>query len=422
MIRRRKDRRSAENGDGPETTEGLQGAWYPDPRPVATVPRRGSARPQAPLAARAVAPLPGPGRRDDGGAADRNGRRPRTPLPGRQGGRQRDRAARLRRPDADRDRLPDLGPGAVGRHLRADLPRRLGRAESPAGSARAHLHAPAGDVDRVLHAQQARRADLAHDQRRAGARQPRHRRDRDPVLEHADAGRRRRHHARPRPAARADHLHHLPAAGAGEHRLPRRLGRRLQADPREDRQRHGLPAGDAERHPRRPQLRHGAAPHRRDGAAQRGEPGSQHAHRLAQRELLPGRRAAQRGRHRRHPAVRRLPGDRGQRRDRRADLVRRLPGDVLRPDPADQPALHDLPAGHGGARQDLRPARHRARHRRSSGRDRPGRDPRRDPARERLLLLLRRTRAGRWRRSPARRRPIPTRPSRRPAGRCRTST
>ena len=32
---------------------------------------------------------------------------------------------------------------------------------------------------------------------------------------------------------------------------------------------------------------------------------------------------------------------------------------VLRPDPADLAALHDLPAGDGGARQDLRPARHR---------------------------------------------------------------
>ena len=86
------------------------------------------------------------------------------------------------------------------------------------------------------------------------------------------------------------------------------------------------------------------------------------------------------------PPVRRLPGARRQRRDRRPDRVRRLPADVLRPDPADQPALHDLPAGDGGARQDLRPARHRARHRRPAERDRPRRDPRRDRPRGRLVL------------------------------------
>ena len=45
---------------------------------------------------------------------------------------------------------------------------------------------------------------------------------------------------------------------------------------------------------------------------------------------------------------------------------------VLRPDPADLAALHDLPAGDGGARQDLRPARHRARHGRRPGALDPG--------------------------------------------------
>ena len=97
--------------------------------------------------------------------------------------------------------------------------------------------------------------------------------------------------------------------------------------------------------------------------------------------------------------------------DRRPGRVRRLPEPVLRPDPADLAALHDLPAGDGGARQDLRPARHRARHDRQAGRDRPGRDPRRDAARGRVVLLQpasgpwaldghrprRRPRARRWR-------------------------
>ena len=63
----------------------------------------------------------------------------------------------------------------------------------------------------------------------------------------------------------------------------------------------------------------------------------------------------------------------GQHRDRRRGRVHRLPAAVLRPDPADLAALHDLPAGDGGARQDLRPARHRARHgRRAPTRSTPG--------------------------------------------------
>ena len=62
------------------------------------------------------------------------------------------------------------------------------------------------------------------------------------------------------------------------------------------------------------------------------------------------------------PALRRLPGDRRRRHDRRAGRVRRLPAELLRPDPAALAALHDLPGGHGGARQDLRAARRGARH------------------------------------------------------------
>ena len=67
------------------------------------------------------------------------------------------------------------------------------------------------------------------------------------------------------------------------------------------------------------------------------------------------------------------PGDRRGDPDRRHRRLRRLPGDLLRTDPAALPALHDLPAGDGGARQDLRPARHRARHGRRARRDRPRR-------------------------------------------------
>ena len=62
---------------------------------------------------------------------------------------------------------------------------------------------------------------------------------------------------------------------------------------------------------------------------------------------------------------------------------------LLRTDPAALPALHDLPAGDGGAGQDLRPARDRAGHGRRARRDRPGRAAGRDRARRRLVLLRR---------------------------------
>ena len=101
-------------------------------------------------------------------------------------------------------------------------------------------------------------------------------------------------------------------------------------------------------------------------------------------ELLAG------GGHGGDPPLRRHPGDRRHDPDRRDRRLRRLPGDLLRTDPAALPALHDLPAGDGGARQDLRPARHLAGHGRRPGRDRPGRDPRRDRDGGRLVLLLRR--------------------------------
>ena len=108
--------------------------------------------------------------------------------------------------------------------------------------------------------------------------------------------------------------------------------------------------------------------------------------------------------------LRRIPGDRGQ---IEIGIVVAFIGylaAVLRPDPADLAALHDLPAGDGGARQDLRPARHRPRHGRRARRRRPGNPARRDRARRRLVLLRAaaatqaptssiRSRAGRWSRS-----------------------
>ena len=111
------------------------------------------------------------------------------------------------------------------------------------------------------------------------------------------------------------------------------------------------------------------------------------------------------------PALRRQPGDRRRDPDRRHRRLRRLPGDLLRTDPAALPALHDLPAGDGGARQDLRPARHRAGHGRRPRRDRPGHAARRDRDGGRLVLLR------------GRRRPPPASVGRSPtSGRCETST
>ncbi len=89
------------------------------------------------------------------------------------------------------------------------------------------------------------------------------------------------------------------------------------------------------------------------------EPGGQHEDGLPQRLLLPGGRTAGGGGDRDDPALRRHPGDRRGDPDRRHRRLRRLPDHLLRTDPAALPALHDLPAGDGGARQDLRPARHR---------------------------------------------------------------
>ena len=60
---------------------------------------------------------------------------------------------------------------------------------------------------------------------------------------------------------------------------------------------------------------------------------------------------------------------------------------LLRPDPAAVEPLHDLPAGDGGARQDLRPARHRAGPGRQAGRARPAAAARRDRARRRVVLV-----------------------------------
>ena len=134
----------------------------------------------------------------------------------------------------------------------------------------------------------------------------------------------------------------------------------------------------------------------RFAAAQRGQLRGQHEDRPPQRRLLPGGRAAVRGGHRGHPALRRPAGGRGCDHDRRAGRLHRRAGQLLRPDPVAVAVLHDLPGGDGGARQDLRAAR------RGAGPARPaGRGPARAPARRDRLrrrdVLLRKSRPRRAR-------------------------
>ena len=165
---------------------------------------------------------------------------------------------------------------------------------------------------------------------------------------------------------------------------------RLPGHAREGRGDHGLPAGDALGHPRRALVRAGAAAPAAVRGAQRGEPRREHEDGLPQRRVLPGRRAAVGARDRRDPVLRRDPGRRGRDHDR---CARRLPGraeQLLRPDPAAVPALHDLPVGDGGARQDLRAARRGAGPAGRAGRRRPPAAARRDRARRRDVLLRRR--------------------------------
>ena len=210
----------------------------------------------------------------------------------------------------------------------------------------------------------------------AGARPARLRRRRHAVPVDADAG---RHGGDP--ASRSTPQLALltfivfPVLGVALAGLPDRLGRRLPAHAREGRADHRLPAGDAVGHPRRALVRPGAAPHRALRRAQRGEPRREHEDRLPQRRVLPGRRAAVRAGHGRDPALRRRPGDQRRHHGRRARRLRGRAEQLLRPDPAALPALHDLPGGHGGAGQDLRAARRGAR---------PGRRARRARARPRL--------------------------------------
>ena len=123
---------------------------------------------------------------------------------------------RHRRAHHDRRPVHPRRPRQLGRHVLPDLPDQLGRPARAPGPAPADLRAPAAAVDRLLLAQQGGRADLADDERRAGARPARDRGHRDAVLRHADAARHGRDPGRARPRPRARHLPHLPRAARGQ--------------------------------------------------------------------------------------------------------------------------------------------------------------------------------------------------------------
>ena len=281
----------------------------------------------------------------------------------------------------DRRRLPRHRARLLGRDLRADLPRRLGRPARAAGPAHPALRAPAAlsigfysrrragvlisrltnDVEALDHARLRRRRDavrlLADADRHGG----------DPVL------------AR-RPARAAD-LPRLPDARARLARVPDRLRRRLPAHAREGRARSPPTCR------RRCRASASCARSRRSRAtcdrfAELNEENRDanmktvnlNAAYFPAVELLSG------AGDRRDPALRRHAGDRRRHHDRRARRVHRRAEQLLRPDPAALPALHDLPVGHGGARQDLRAARRGARPGRRAGRHRPAAAARRDRA------------------------------------------
>ena len=158
------------------------------------------ARAQGALAARPAAPLPGP-RVADVRRAGRSPPRRRSRRPTWPGTRSTTGSRRATSSALTLIVVAFLVSALVywARDLRADLPGRLGRPARAAGPARADLRPPAGDVDRLLHPRAGPGvliSRMTNDV--AGARPAGHRRRRDAVLEHADAGRRGRDPARAR--------------------------------------------------------------------------------------------------------------------------------------------------------------------------------------------------------------------------------
>ena len=122
---------------------------------------------------------------------------------------------RHERADDHRDRVPRRGAVNWGAtYVQTYLINWVGPARAP-GPAHRAVPAPPAAVDRLLLAQQGGRADLAPDERRAGARPARHRRHLDALLGHADADRHRGDPGGARPGPRARHLPHLPGAARG---------------------------------------------------------------------------------------------------------------------------------------------------------------------------------------------------------------
>ncbi len=196
--------------------------------------------------------------RDARGADPRHRRVARSASAGEGGDRRRHQPSRHEHTRDCGDRVPALRGDRMGDDLRADVPRRLGRPARALRSTHPHLHPPPDAADRLLRQPSGWRADLAHDQRRGGARQPRDglRGHAVPVRPHA--ARHRRHPARAGREARAADVLRAAARGDRLAVVSHHLGRRVPAHTGDDRRDHRLPAGDTFGHPRRAQLRAGA--------------------------------------------------------------------------------------------------------------------------------------------------------------------
>ena len=327
------------------------------PRTPRAVPRP---RPEAPRADRAARAVQVARARDVHLARGRDRRRAGPGAAGEARDRPGDPEARRRHARRDRRPVPPVGGGIRGRVVRADVPGRLGRPAGAPGSAHPPVHPPATTVDRLLFPQPDRGDHLEDHQRRRGARPARRGWDGDADPVRPDADRRGRDPVRARPAPGAAHIPRAADPGGRSVRVPDRVGRRLSPDPREDRHDHRLSPGDPVGHPRRPRVRPGAGAHQALPRAQRREPRGEHDHRQPERGVLPGCRVPVGDRDRGDPRDRRDRGDQRPHLDRRGVRLHRRAQQLLRPDPEPVTAVHDLPVGDGGARQDLRPARRAA--------------------------------------------------------------
>ncbi len=263
----------------------------------------------------------------------------------------------------------------------------MGRAAGARRPSPRDLRSPSTAARELLRATTNRGAHLANDQRRRGAGHARDRQRRDPLPGRTDADRHARDPPELRPAPGADHFHNAAADRRCLAGLPHRLRRCLPAHTRDDRTDHRLSAGVALRRARRSHVRPGAPARGRVRRAQRAQPRREHDDSQHERRLLSGDRVRLSGGHGGRPALRWRPGAPWCDRARGLGRLPRGPEQLLRSNHAAIAALHDLPVGHGGARQDLRAAGRAAGDARANRRGDARADPWRAALRTRQLRL-----------------------------------